>query len=172
MENFVGAKKLVRIKEIITLNDTELQRVNCSPKNSSKTKRNKCDNTDTLRYQLRKFSCSEMVFWWGDLNIGMGTQIDFMIEIEKNLIYLPQHYELDTSRSVRNNQDTSVNQHEQNLLDLCNEAKLTILNGRTRGDIQGNLTYVALENCVLGPPGARPIPSLRKQKKFIPKKIS
>ena len=52
MENFVGAKKLVRIKEIITLNDTELQRVNCSPKNSSKTKRNK----------LRKFSCSEMVF--------------------------------------------------------------------------------------------------------------
>ena len=75
----------------------------------------------------------------------MRTQIDFMIEIEKNLIYLPQYYELDTSRSVRNNQDTSVNQHEQNLLNLCNEAKLMILYGRTRGGIQGNLTYVDLQ---------------------------
>ena len=51
-----------------------------------------------------------MVFRGGDFNIRIGTQIDFMIENEKDLIYLPQDYELDTIRSARNNQDTSVNE--------------------------------------------------------------
>ena len=49
--------------------------------------------------------------------------------------YLPQDYELDTIRSVRNNQDTSVNEYGQQLLNLCIKTKLRISNGRTRGDL-------------------------------------
>lgn len=113
-----------------------------SPKNSSKRKRNECNITGTLRDQLSKFSSTEMVFRGGDFNIRIGIQNDFMIENEKDLNYLPQDYELNTIRSVRNNGDTSVNEYGQYFLDLCTEAKSRILNGRTRRDIQENLTYV------------------------------
>ena len=88
-----------------------------------------------------------MVFVGSDFNSRIGTQNDFITESEKDLNYLPQDYELDTIRSVRNNQDTSVNEYGQQLLDLCIETKLMILNGRTRGDLQGHLTYVGFHGC-------------------------
>ena len=118
-----------------------------SPKNSSYTKHNERNIIDTLRDQLSKFSPNDMVFVGGDFNIRIGTQNDFIIENEKDLNYLPQDYELDTIRSVRNNQYTSVNEYGQQLLDLCIETKLMILNGRTRGDLQGHLTYVGFHGC-------------------------
>ena len=86
-----------------------------------------------------------MVFVGSDFNSRIGTQNDFITENEKDLNYLPQDYELDTIRSVRNNQDTSVN--GQQLLDLCIETKLKILNGRKRGDLQGHLTYIGFHGC-------------------------
>ena len=86
-----------------------------------------------------------MVFVGSDFNSRIGTQNDFIIENEKDLNYLPQDYELDTIRSVRNNQDTSVN--GQQLLDLCIETKLKILNGRNRGGLQGHLTYIGFHGC-------------------------
>ena len=72
---------------------------------------------------------------------------DFITENEKDLNYLPQDYEFDSIRSVRNNQDTSVNECGQQLLDLCIRTKLRILNGRTRGDLQWHLTYVGFHGC-------------------------
>ena len=86
-----------------------------------------------------------MVFVGSDFNSRIGTQNDFITESEKDLNYLPQDYELDTIRSVRNNQDTSVNEYRQQLLDLCIETKLMILNGRTREELQGHLTYVGFQ---------------------------
>ena len=118
-----------------------------SPKNSSYTKHNEYNITYTPRDQLSKFSPSDMVFVGGDLNKRIGTQNDFIVENKKDLNYLPQDYELDTIRSVRNNQDTSVNEYGQQLLDLCIETKLRILNGRTRGDLQGHLTHVGFHDC-------------------------
>ena len=88
-----------------------------------------------------------MVFVGGDFNSRIGTQNDFIIENEKDLNYLPQDHELGTIRSVRNNQDTSVNEYGQQLLDLCIKTKLSILNGRTRGDLQRHLTYVGFHGC-------------------------
>ena len=116
-------------------------------KNSSYTKRNECNIAGILRDQLSKFSPNEMVFIGGNFNSKIGTQNDFIIENEKDLNYLPLVYELDTVRSVRNYQDTSVDEHGQQFLDLCNETKLRILNGRTRGDLQGHLTYVGFHGC-------------------------
>ena len=88
-----------------------------------------------------------MVFIGGDFNSRIGTQNYFITEHEKDLNYLPQDYELYKIRSVRNNQDTSVNDYGQQLLDLCIETKLRILNGRTRGDLQRHLTYVDFDGC-------------------------
>ena len=88
-----------------------------SPKNSSYTKHNEYNITYTPRDQLSKFSPSDMVFVGGDLNKRIGTQNDFIVENKKDLNYLPQDYELDTIRSVKNNQNTSVNEYGQQLLD-------------------------------------------------------
>ena len=55
---------------------------------------------------------------------------------------MPQDYEIDSITSIRNNQDISINEYGQQLLDLCRAAKLRILNGRTRGDLQGHITYI------------------------------
>ena len=38
-----------------------------------------------------------------------------------------------------------MNEYGQQLLDLCIETKLMILNGRTRGELQGHLTYVGFQ---------------------------
>ena len=40
-----------------------------------------------------------------------------------------------------------MNEYGQRLLDLCTETKLRILNRRTRGDLQGHLTYVGFHGC-------------------------
>ena len=81
-----------------------------------------------------------MIFVGGDLKSRLGTQNDFITENEKDLNYLPQDYELNTIRSVKNNWGTSVIEYGLQLLDLCIETKLRILNGRTRGDFQWHLT--------------------------------
>ena len=77
-----------------------------SPKNSSYIKYNKCNIVDTLPYQLSKFSPNDMVFVGGHFNCRIETQNDFIIKNQKDLNYLPQDYELNTIRLVRNNQDT------------------------------------------------------------------
>ena len=63
------------------------------------------------------------------------------------MIDLPQDYELHTIRSIRNNQHTSVNECGRHVLNLCTEAKLRILNDRSQGDIQRNMTYVDFHGC-------------------------
>ena len=55
---------------------------------------------------------------------------------------MPKDYEIDSVTSIRNNQDISINDYGQQLLDLFIAAKLRILNGRTRGDLQGQITYI------------------------------
>ena len=58
------------------------------------------------------------------------------------LIIGPQDYEIHSINSIRNNQDISINDYGQLLLDLCIAAKLRILNGNT-GEISKKL-FLAL----------------------------
>ena len=80
-------------------------------KNASYTKHNKCNIIDILHDQLSKFSPNNMVFIGGDFNSRIGTQNDFIIGHKKDLNYLPQEYELDTVKLVRNIQEMSVNEY-------------------------------------------------------------
>ena len=102
-----------------------------SPKHSNYTKENNCNVVDILREQLSKFSSAGIIFIGGDFNSRVGTPDDFIIESENDLGYLPQ-----------DNQDISINEYGQQLLDLCIAAKLRIFNGRTRRDLQGYITYI------------------------------
>ena len=40
-----------------------------------------------------------------------------------------------------------MDEYEQQLLDLCTETKLRVLNGRTCQNLQGLLTYVGFHGC-------------------------
>ena len=50
--------------------------------------------------------------------VSVGTKNYILNENEKNLNYFPQHYELNPIRWVRKNQNTSVNECGQHLLDF------------------------------------------------------
>ena len=62
------------------------------------------------------------------------------LKAKKNLAYLSQNYEIDSLTSVRKNQDISINDYGQQLLDLYIASKLRSLNGKTTGDLQGHIT--------------------------------
>ena len=108
-----------------------------SPKHSNYTKENNCNVLDILREQLSKFSSPD-IFIGRDFKNRVGTRDDFIIESENGLDYLPQYYEIDSITSIRNNQDISVNDYGEQLLDLCRTDGRT-LNGRTRGVLQGHI---------------------------------
>ena len=91
---------------------------------------------------LSKFSPNHMIFIGGDLNRRIGTQNDL-----KDLNYLPQDYQLEIIRTAKSNQDTSVNEYRHQLLELWNDTKLRVLNGRVCEDLQRRLTYVGFPGC-------------------------
>ena len=62
------------------------------------------------------------------------------LKAKNNLAYLSQNYEIDSLTSVRKNQDISINDYGQQLLDLYIASKLRSLNGKTTGDLQGHIT--------------------------------
>ena len=88
-----------------------------------------------------------MVFIRGDFNSKIGIWNDFTTKNKKNLNYLPQGYEVDTIRSVRNNQNTSVNEYTHDIFNVCSETRLRILNCRIHRDLHGHLTYVDFHGC-------------------------
>ena len=83
------------------------------------------------------------VFRFGPSRIG--TKADFIVEDTKNLDFLSQGYELDTFTTHRNNEDVSLNSYGEQLIQLCIASKLRLLNGRTRGDLQGHFTYLGYQ---------------------------
>lgn len=61
--------------------------------------------------------------------------------------HLPQGYELDTRRSIRNDKDISVNEHGQQLLHLCTATKMKILKRQNTDRSSKSFTYVGFHAC-------------------------
>ena len=116
-----------------------------SPKNSTYTKENECNVLQLIEEQLAKFSESDQIIIGGDFNSRIGTKADFIVEDRKDLDFLPEGYELDTFTTHRNNEDVSLNSYGEQLIQLCIASKLRVLNGRTRGDLQGHFTYLGYQ---------------------------
>ena len=85
-------------------------------------------------------SSLNLILLGGDFNKRTGTEPDSITEDTRDLSFLPCDYELDTFTVSRNKEDVSINYFGQQLLKLRIAAKLRILNGRTRGDLQVHLT--------------------------------
>ena len=73
--------------------------------------------------------------------------MNFIADDRKDLYFLPEGYELDTFTTHRNNEDVSLNSYGEQLIQLCIPSKLRVLNGRTRGDLQGHFTYLGYQGC-------------------------
>ena len=100
-----------------------------------------------IEEQLAKFSKSDHIVIGEDLNSKIGTKADFIVEDRKDLDFLSEGYELDTFTTHRNNEDVSLNSYGEQLIQLCIASKLRVLNGRTRGDLQGRFTYLGYQGC-------------------------
>ena len=76
-----------------------------------------------------------------------GTKLDFLVEGRKDLDFLPEGYELDTFTTDRNNEDVSLNNYEEQLIQLLIASKLKVLNSRKRGALQRYFTYLGYQVC-------------------------
>ena len=70
-----------------------------------------------------------------------------MIDDRKDLHFLPEGYELDTFTTHRNNKDVPLNSYGEQLIQICIASKLRVLNGRTRGNLQGHYIYLGYQGC-------------------------
>ena len=146
-----SSENIIWIKKDKGVNDYEnnifVACVYNSPKNLRYTMFYDSNVIDRLEQQLKKFSSSDLISIGGYFNSRAGNEPDYITEDTRNMSFLPGDYEPDKFTVSRNNEDVSINYFGQQLLKLCIAAKLRILNGRTRGDLQGHFTYFGFQGC-------------------------
>lgn len=118
------------------------------PSNSSYTLRTGCDKQifEKLDHDVSKYSCHGDIIIMGDLNSHINkNELDFITnEVDDNLDdFLPVNYVADSVQKIRNTEVAqSTNGYGKLVIDLCSEAQLRILNGRTLGDSRGKITFL------------------------------
>ena len=98
------------------------------------------DSFRDLEADIATFSSIGYIILAGDFNARTARAQDY-IEVDNNG-HIPGdmpvfHHNL----SKRNNYDCQINDHGKVLLDICKTCNLRILNGRTKGDSFGKITY-------------------------------
>ena len=86
------------------------------------------------------FHCEGSIVLAGDFNARTGTTNDF-IDVN-NCNFIPgDNIPLPFILPNRQNFDNNINDHGKHFLELCKSCDLRILNGRTKRDSLGKLTY-------------------------------
>ena len=129
------------------------------PEHSTYFRKIEYDIFNNLYNEIESFKISGEVILIGDLNGRVGTLKD-NIQFDQSL-YIPvgNDYKSDLEISERINKDKTINSRGKDVIDLCITSQLRILNGRTFGDLTGELTFykngvsaidlcLADENCV------------------------
>lgn len=101
---------------------------------------------EKLTYFINKYSNQGKIILMGDFNSRSGSLDDFIkhddiINDTCNPDLLPDSYNIDIPLQRRNNLDRTINEQGKNLIEMCIETKLRILNGRVIGDSLGYNTY-------------------------------
>ena len=115
-----------------------------SPSNSLYRKRQLIDPWDSINEFLASIRDKGEIIICGDTNAHTSGIIDYTLDCSTNYLGIPSdfsninyaEYEL-----PRNNCDTRKCTNRKELMDLCTNNDLQILNGRTLGDIFGKKTY-------------------------------
>lgn len=118
-----------------------------SPKHSSYTLKTNCDKIifEKLERDISKFSTMGDIVVMGDLNAHINKdEQDFILNDSDSVLddILPKNYISDSVQKVRNTElPQKTNEYGKNVIELCSDAQLRILNGRTIGDSRGQMTY-------------------------------
>jgi hypothetical protein len=121
-------------------NDIYMCIAHIPPQNSSYTVRTGDVVLDAIVHDIEKYSQLGSIILTGDLNARTGDKADFIINDEAEHINLGIDYPPDTQLLTRGSQDSVISCRGNHVLDLCIEAKLRMLNGRTTGDCNGKFT--------------------------------
>ncbi|KAK3101032.1 hypothetical protein FSP39_000386 [Pinctada imbricata] len=132
-----------------TNKDIYLAIVYVSPENV----KSKAQNIDMIYTQLLadicEFSRLGHIILQGDFNAYTNTHPDFVVDDNSNPPCLNENVcYINDVKLPRNNLDPKYsNKSGKNLLDICKETGLRILNGRKIGDLKGNLTCFTYNGC-------------------------
>jgi len=129
--------------------DIFLVNVYVKPSNSSLSNNNN-DGRDLIRKikdKVNELKSAGEVILCGDFNSRIGSN-PCMIQNENynNYIPLPDDYEPDNF-SPRQSQDNKCNSYAKDFVQLMTHNQLTVLNGRTLGDLKGKFTSIQYQGC-------------------------
>lgn len=117
-----------------------------SPKNSSYTIRTNCDKHifEKLEGDITKYSIIGDVMIMGDINVHVNaSEQDYICNEVDDVLdnFLPSNYIADNIKKSHNTEVPQItNEYGRSVIDLCTEAQLRILNGRTIDDSSGKST--------------------------------
>ena len=121
---------------------TYLSPVNSKNKNFSK------NIFSRLRKEIEKFMALGAVIILGDLNARSGSRHDF-ISITNDILYNdPSLHSDDAIAGIRNSEDKQkLCKRGKELISMCRELDISILNGRSIGDLFGKITCFRANGC-------------------------
>ena len=111
---------------------------NTSTITSDDTGREKLHELDSYINELSSKGC---ILLCGDFNSRIGKDIDYIMNDDSNFIPLPDDF-VSQNLLPRNSKYLKTNSHKRPFLDMIINNRLSILNGRTLGDSQGNFTCI------------------------------
>lgn len=132
-----------------------------SPRNSTYSNNSDIDILSLIGADLLEYSKVGNALLCGDFNARTGCkEADFIVNDNVSHIPVSDTYQRDTNIDFRNSQDHVIDTRGRELLELCIESQLRILNGRTFGDSQGMFTsykyngnsvvdYILASECLL-----------------------
>ena len=116
------------------------------PKNSTFTQKNG-DDFKVLVNSAWKYSSVGDLLVIGDFNARTGRAADFITsDSDADYATYDTQYSPDLKCDIRNSEDEIICSRGRDLLDLCIQSKMRILNGRMLGDLSGKFT----SHCSLG----------------------
>lgn len=132
----------IKLKKEFFKTEEDIVIVTCyvPPSNSSYLKKQQNDPFENISNTINSFDFPHQIIICGDFNARTEKRSD-QIQCTK----IPGIEDDDRSVSSvtdRNNNDSKPNVNGSSFLDLVVESNLTILNGRTQGDLLGSFTFV------------------------------
>ena len=105
----------------------------------------------TLTKHIASFKKDDIILVGGDFNAHTGRLIDFIEDDNtiNDFVLQPEILQKrkDLIQRKRMNQDKKINKFGRDLRDICISTNMKILNGRTIGDLVGQLTYIGPNGC-------------------------
>ena len=117
------------------------------PKGSTYVKDKQISPFSKLLEEIHQFTAQGNVLIMGDMNARTGILPDFINENGNNHLDLPVNYQTDGVNKIRQSCDDKINEYGKQLIDICKDSQLRIVNGRAPVDMYGQYTSFNKNGC-------------------------